>query len=89
MSFGKSIVPMDVAPYRLSGRVAGEALCRHPDVGAISFIGSTATGDRVVRSAGMKKFSMELGLVREPGAGPSGCRCHRGRHVLCQQPERA
>jgi len=43
------------------GREAGEALCRHPDVRAISFTGSTATGDRIVRNAGLKKFSMELG----------------------------
>jgi 5-carboxymethyl-2-hydroxymuconic-semialdehyde dehydrogenase len=43
------------------GRDAGEALCRHPDVRAISFTGSTATGDRIVRAAGLKKFSMELG----------------------------
>ncbi len=43
------------------GRDAGEALCRHPDVRAISFTGSTATGERIVRTAGLKKFSMELG----------------------------
>ncbi|MBV8852614.1 MAG: 5-carboxymethyl-2-hydroxymuconate semialdehyde dehydrogenase, partial [Sinobacteraceae bacterium] len=43
------------------GSDAGEALCRHPDVRAISFTGSTATGDRIVRNAGLKKFSMELG----------------------------
>ena len=43
------------------GAEAGEALCRHPDVRAISFTGSTATGNRIVRAAGLKKFSMELG----------------------------
>jgi 5-carboxymethyl-2-hydroxymuconic-semialdehyde dehydrogenase len=43
------------------GNEAGEALCRHPDVRAISFTGSTTTGDRIVRAAGLKKFSMELG----------------------------
>jgi len=43
------------------GKEAGEALCRHPDVRAISFTGSTVTGDRIVRNAGLKKFSMELG----------------------------
>jgi 5-carboxymethyl-2-hydroxymuconic-semialdehyde dehydrogenase len=43
------------------GSEAGEALCRHPDVRAISFTGSTATGNRIVRAAGLKKFSMELG----------------------------
>lgn len=43
------------------GAEAGEALCRHPDVRAISFTGSTLTGNRIVRAAGLKKFSMELG----------------------------
>jgi 5-carboxymethyl-2-hydroxymuconic-semialdehyde dehydrogenase len=43
------------------GSEAGEPLCRHPDVRAISFTGSTATGNRIVKAAGVKKFSMELG----------------------------
>jgi 5-carboxymethyl-2-hydroxymuconic-semialdehyde dehydrogenase len=43
------------------GIEAGEPLCRHPDVRAISFTGSTATGNRIVKSSGLKKFSMELG----------------------------
>ena len=43
------------------GKGAGEPLCAHPDVRAISFTGSTATGNRIVQSAGLKKFSMELG----------------------------
>jgi 5-carboxymethyl-2-hydroxymuconic-semialdehyde dehydrogenase len=43
------------------GRTAGEALCKHPDVRAISFTGSTATGNRIIQTAGLKKFSMELG----------------------------
>jgi 5-carboxymethyl-2-hydroxymuconic-semialdehyde dehydrogenase len=43
------------------GAEAGEPLCQHPDVRAISFTGSTATGNRIVRAAGLKKFSMELG----------------------------
>jgi 5-carboxymethyl-2-hydroxymuconic-semialdehyde dehydrogenase len=43
------------------GKEAGEPLCAHPDVRAISFTGSTATGQRIVRNAGLKKFSMELG----------------------------
>jgi 5-carboxymethyl-2-hydroxymuconic-semialdehyde dehydrogenase len=44
-----------------TGREAGEPLCRHPDVRAISFTGSTVTGNRIVQTAGLKKFSMELG----------------------------
>ncbi len=43
------------------GKSAGEPLVSHPDVRAISFTGSTATGNRIVQSAGLKKFSMELG----------------------------
>ncbi|TFZ06689.1 5-carboxymethyl-2-hydroxymuconate semialdehyde dehydrogenase [Ramlibacter henchirensis] len=43
------------------GKQAGEPLVRHPDVRAVSFTGSTATGNRIVKEAGLKKFSMELG----------------------------
>jgi 5-carboxymethyl-2-hydroxymuconic-semialdehyde dehydrogenase len=43
------------------GQEAGEPLCQHADVRAISFTGSTVTGNRIVRGAGLKKFSMELG----------------------------
>jgi 5-carboxymethyl-2-hydroxymuconic-semialdehyde dehydrogenase len=43
------------------GAEVGEPLVRHPDVRAISFTGSTATGQRIVQAAGLKKFSMELG----------------------------
>jgi len=43
------------------GTEVGEPLCAHPDVRAISFTGSTVTGHRIVKAAGLKKFSMELG----------------------------
>src|SRR6478609_8784749 len=43
------------------GKQAGEPLVAHLDVRAISFTGSTATGNRIVKEAGLKKFSMELG----------------------------
>ncbi len=43
------------------GKEAGEPLITHPDVRAISFTGSTATGNRIVQQAGLKKVSMELG----------------------------
>lgn len=43
------------------GNTAGAALSSHPDVRSISFTGSTATGNHIVRAAGLKKFSMELG----------------------------
>ena len=44
-----------------TGQGAGEPLCQHPQVRAISFTGSTVTGNRIIRGAGLKKFSMELG----------------------------
>lgn len=43
------------------GTTAGEPLVSHPDVRSISFTGSTVTGHRIVKAAGLKKFSMELG----------------------------
>jgi 5-carboxymethyl-2-hydroxymuconic-semialdehyde dehydrogenase len=43
------------------GKDAGEPLVAHPDVRAVSFTGSTLTGNRIVQAAGLKKFSMELG----------------------------
>ncbi len=43
------------------GHEAGEPLVAHRDVRAVSFTGSTATGNRIVHAAGLKKFSMELG----------------------------
>ena len=43
------------------GSEVGEPLVAHPDVRAISLTGSTRTGNRIVQSAGLKKFSMELG----------------------------
>ncbi len=43
------------------GAEVGEPLCCHPDVRAVSFTGSTVTGNRIIRAAGLKKYSMELG----------------------------
>ncbi len=43
------------------GKETGEPLVAHRDVRAVSFTGSTATGNRIVQTAGLKKFSMELG----------------------------
>ncbi|MEQ5838467.1 5-carboxymethyl-2-hydroxymuconate semialdehyde dehydrogenase [Paraburkholderia acidicola] len=43
------------------GKETGEPLVAHPDVRAVSFTGSTVTGNRIVQTAGLKKFSMELG----------------------------
>ncbi|MFG1175527.1 5-carboxymethyl-2-hydroxymuconate semialdehyde dehydrogenase [Erwiniaceae bacterium CAU 1747] len=43
------------------GATAGDALVRHHDVRAVSFTGGTVTGRNIIRNAGLKKFSMELG----------------------------
>lgn len=43
------------------GHTAGDALVRHPDVRAVSFTGGTATGQKIMSNAGIKKYSMELG----------------------------
>ncbi|MGD0846857.1 aldehyde dehydrogenase family protein [Bradyrhizobium sp.] len=48
-----------------SGSVVGQTLIEHPDVAAVSFTGSVATGRRIaqacVASTPMKKFQLEMG----------------------------
>jgi aldehyde dehydrogenase (NAD+) len=47
-----------------SGAVVGEALCRHPGVGKITFTGSTRTGVAIMKAAaetGVKPVTLELG----------------------------
>jgi acyl-CoA reductase-like NAD-dependent aldehyde dehydrogenase len=43
------------------GGTLGDALVSDPRVRKISFTGSTATGERITRTAGVKKLSLELG----------------------------
>lgn len=43
------------------GATAGAALAQHHDVRAVSFTGGTSTGRQIMASAGIKKYSMELG----------------------------
>jgi len=43
------------------GATAGNALVQHPDIRAVSFTGGTVTGRKIMQSAGLKKYSMELG----------------------------
>jgi acyl-CoA reductase-like NAD-dependent aldehyde dehydrogenase len=38
------------------------------DVRAVSFTGGTATGRNIMKNAGLKKYSMELGACRRPVA---------------------
>lgn len=47
-----------------NGPVTGDALCRHPGVGKISFTGSTRTGAAIMRASaesGIKPVTLELG----------------------------
>lgn len=45
------------------GAHAGDAICRHPKIKAISFTGGTETGKQIIKTAGtqFKKLSLELG----------------------------
>ncbi len=45
------------------GAHTGDALCKHPGIQAISFTGGTATGKKIIGTAGksFKKLSLELG----------------------------
>ena len=52
------------------GTNTGEPLCGHPDVRAISFTGSTATGQRIVKNAGLKKFSTPAGMPASSASSP-------------------
>jgi glyceraldehyde-3-phosphate dehydrogenase (NADP+) len=44
-----------------AGGELGDALCSDPRVRKISFTGSTQTGERITKVAGVKKLSLELG----------------------------
>jgi aldehyde dehydrogenase (NAD+) len=48
-----------------SGKEIGDAIVAHPTPRVVSFTGSTAVGEGIVRSAGIKKLALELG-----GNGP-------------------
>jgi len=43
------------------GSEIGEALSTHPDVRMVTFTGSLEVGERICRSAGLKRITMELG----------------------------
>ena len=47
-----------------AGHTVGDALAKHPDLGLLSFVGSSATGKRIMQSAGqsnMKRLILECG----------------------------
>ena len=43
------------------GRTTGSAIVQHPGIDKIAFTGSTAVGKEIVRMAGLKKVTLELG----------------------------
>ncbi|MCI0504193.1 aldehyde dehydrogenase family protein [Candidatus Micrarchaeota archaeon] len=58
----KAGVPPGVVNF-VTGPAAsvGEAIVRHPGIEGISFTGSKATGEWIIRNAGLKKVGLELG----------------------------
>lgn len=58
-------LPSGVMNLIYGGPETGETLVTHDDVGLISFIGSTATGEKIASAAGVKRLLLELG-----GNGP-------------------
>jgi succinate-semialdehyde dehydrogenase/glutarate-semialdehyde dehydrogenase len=58
-------LPSGVLNLIYGGPETGETLVTHDDVGLISFIGSTATGEKIASAAGVKRLLLELG-----GNGP-------------------
>jgi acyl-CoA reductase-like NAD-dependent aldehyde dehydrogenase len=52
-------VPEGLVSIIPGGGPTGEALVTHPGVDAIGFVGSSATGERIVRAAGLKRVILE------------------------------
>jgi acyl-CoA reductase-like NAD-dependent aldehyde dehydrogenase len=66
--FGEILLECDLPPGIVNivsgfGESAGAALVRHPGVNKVSFTGSTAVGEEIMRQAacGMKRVTLELG----------------------------
>jgi acyl-CoA reductase-like NAD-dependent aldehyde dehydrogenase len=57
------ILPPGVLNVLSGGNELGQLITEHPDIGKISFTGSTATGKRVMQSAStnLKRLTLELG----------------------------
>jgi acyl-CoA reductase-like NAD-dependent aldehyde dehydrogenase len=58
-------LPSGVVNLIYGGPAIGEHLVTHEDIGLLSFIGSTATGEKIASAAGVKRLLLELG-----GNGP-------------------
>jgi acyl-CoA reductase-like NAD-dependent aldehyde dehydrogenase len=54
-------LPPEVVSIATGGAALGEALVSHRDVRMISFTGGFITGEKISRSAGLKKLAMDLG----------------------------
>jgi acyl-CoA reductase-like NAD-dependent aldehyde dehydrogenase len=54
-------MPPNVVSVATGGAALGEALVSSRDVRMVSFTGGFATGERIARSAGLKKLAMDLG----------------------------
>ncbi|MER9248765.1 aldehyde dehydrogenase family protein [Mesorhizobium sp. M0590] len=54
-------LPPDVVTAAVGGQDLGEALVQAREVRMISFTGGFATGERISRTAGLKKLTMDLG----------------------------
>lgn len=63
--FTSAGLPDGVINLVYGGPDIGEALVKHPDVGMLAFIGSTAVGEAIHAAAGVKRLLLELG-----GNGP-------------------
>lgn len=70
LELAKDITELELLPPGVfnvvvgSGRSVGEAIVRHPDVDRVALIGSTATGQSILKAAadvGIKHVSLELG----------------------------
>ena len=59
----QSVLPQGVLNIVSGGNELGQWITEHPDIGKISFTGSTATGRRVMQSAAanLKRLTLELG----------------------------
>ncbi|WP_188566466.1 aldehyde dehydrogenase family protein [Undibacterium terreum] len=57
----KAGMPSNVVSVATGGATLGEALVSSRDVRMISFTGGFATGEKIAKSAGLKKLAMDLG----------------------------
>ena len=53
-------VPAGLVSILPGGGPVGETLVTHPGIDAIGFVGSSATGERIVRAMGLKRSIMEM-----------------------------